>query len=488
MAIEPVLLGASLLLLVSVLASKASSRLGVPALLLFLVIGMLAGSEGPGGIAFHSARAAQSLGAVALALILFAGGLETRWERVRPVLWQGVSLSTAGVVATALLVGIFSAWALRLSFSQGLLLGAIVSSTDAAAVFSVLRSSRASLRGNLKPLLELESGSNDPMAVLLTLGMLRVLTAPSVSASGLLAFFALQIVLGAAVGYAVGRAGVRLLNAIRLEYEGLYTALMLSLVLLCYSGAAVLGGSGFLAVYVAGLIFGNSSFSHKKSLVRFHDGLAWLMQIAMFLALGLLVRPSRMLPLSGAGFLVSFFLIFCARPLSVFASLCCSNLDLRGRLLVAWVGLRGAVPIVLATFPLLARLPQAEFFFNLVFFIVLTSTLLQGTTIPLVARFLGVAEAETGKRRYPIEFEQPEGTDMDLVDFIIPFGADAAGKTLVQIGLPPDSLVTLICRNEEFLVPSGTSVLEEGDVVLVLVNPDNLPVVRSLLLKPRPRS
>jgi cell volume regulation protein A len=308
--------------------------MGVPALLLFIAIGMLAGSDGPGGIYFNSPKIAQSLGVVALALILFAGGLETRWDKVRPVFWQGLSLSTLGTLLTAVLVGTFVTWALDLSFTQGLLMGAIVSATDAAAVFSVLRSSKVSLRSNLKPLLELESGSNDPMAVLLTLGMIRILTEPFASAADLAGFFVLQIVVGATVGYVVGKAGVKILNAIRLEYEGFYTSLTLALALLSYSGAAVLGGNGFLAAYASGLVFGNSAFDHKKSVIRFHDGLSWLMQIAMFLVLGLLVFPSRMLGVSATGLAVALFLILCARPLSVFASLCLSRLNLREKLMV----------------------------------------------------------------------------------------------------------------------------------------------------------
>ncbi len=279
--IEYILLGVAVLLLLSVIASQATGRLGVPALLLFLVIGMLAGSDGPGGIYFDDPWLAQSLGVAALAFILFSGGLDTRWEDVRPVLWKGVALSTLGVFITAILVGWFATTALDFSWLEGLLLGAVVSSTDAAAVFSVLRSRNVSLKGQLKPLLELESGSNDPMAVYLTIGFIQLLSQPAASMMDLIPLFLQQMTLGAAFGYGIGKAMVWIVNRVRLEYEGLYPVLTVSLVLLDYGATSALGGNGFLAVYLAGLVMGPSDFIHKRSLMRFHDGLAWLMQIAM---------------------------------------------------------------------------------------------------------------------------------------------------------------------------------------------------------------
>jgi cell volume regulation protein A len=392
LTIESLLLAASGLLLLSVIASKASERLGVPALLLFLVIGMLAGSDGLGGIHFDNPWLAQSLGVVALAFILFAGGMDTEWVVVRSQFGRGLALSTLGVAITAGLVGGFAVTVIGMSWLEGLLIGAIVSSTDAAAVFAVMRSRSVSLRGPLKPLLELESGSNDPMAVFLTLGLLSLMTGASTSAIDLVPMFARQMTLGAAIGYGVGKLMVLLINRLRLEYDGLYPVLTLSLVLLIYSGSAWLGGNGFLAVYLAGLVMGNSDFVHKRSLMRFHDGLAWLMQIAMFLTLGLQVFPAQLVSVAGTGLLLALFLMVCARPVAVFLTLAFTALTLRERTMVAWVGLRGAVPIILATFPLLAGIPQATMIFNLVFFIVLTSVLLQGTSIPLVARWLQVDE------------------------------------------------------------------------------------------------
>ena len=390
MPLEYVLLAVSVLLLVSVLGSLASSRAGVPALILFLVIGMLAGSDGPGGLPFDYPWAAQSLGVLALSLILFAGGLDTDWARARPILRYALPLSTLGVVLTAVLVGWFATMVLGFGWLEGLLLGSIVSSTDAAAVFGILRSRGIRLRGSLKELLELESGSNDPMAVFLTLGMIGLLQDASRSWSDLAVMFVVQMAVGTIIGYGLGAVMVAVVDRIRLEYAGLYSVLSLALALFTYAITASLGGNGFLAVYVAGIHMGHRKFRHKRLLKEFHDGLAWLMQIAMFLALGLQVFPSRLVPVLGVGLLLSVFLMLIARPAAVFGLLWWSGMQVREQALVAWVGLRGAVPIILATFPLVAGLPEADLIFHLVFFIVLTSVLLQGTSIPLVAHWLGV--------------------------------------------------------------------------------------------------
>jgi cell volume regulation protein A len=479
--IEYILVGASVLILISVFASKASGRLGVPSLLLFILIGMLAGSDGPGGIEFADFRLAQSLGVIALSFILFSGGLDTDWRRVRPVLGKGLVLSTLGVLITAVLVGLFAMLILDLSFIQGMLLGAIVSSTDAAAVFAVLRSKNVSLRGNLKPLLELESGSNDPMAVFLTIGLIRLLSDPTASMFDLIPMFVQQMAVGALLGYAMGKGMTYLVNRMRLEYEGLYPVLTLSLVLLTYGATASLGGNGFLAVYVAGLMMGNSDFIHKKSLMRFQDGVAWLMQITMFLTLGLLAFPSQLVPVIGAGLFISAFLIFIARPLAVFLTLSPFKMDLKEKLLLAWVGLRGAVPIVLATFPLLAGVPQADTLFNLVFFIVLTSALLQGSSIPWVARKLGVEAPLPDRSPYPITYGPNERVKGELIEIKIPSRSPVVGKQIVDVGFPREALIVLIRRKDEFLVSTGGTVLEPEDTLLILGDQEALSKVRSFI-------
>lgn len=475
------LLSLSLILLVSVLASKISDRFGIPALVLFLALGMLAGSDGPGGVYFDNLSFTQFLGIAALAYILFAGGLETSWSEVRPVLGHGLVLATAGVLLTALIFGAFAHYVLGLSPLEGLLLGSIVSSTDAAAVFSVLRSRSVSLKGQLKPLLELESGSNDPMAALLTIGFVRLLTQPDMSLTALLLLFGLQMPLGALTGYGMGRGIVLLVNRLMLGYEGLYPVLTVSLVLLTYSLTNLIGGNGFLAVYVAGIVLGNSNFLHKRSLLRFHNGIAWLMQIAMFLTLGLLVFPSALVPVIGPGMLAAVWLMLAARPLSVFLCLLPTALSLREKIFIAWVGLRGAVPIVLATFPLLAGVPHADFMFNMVFFVVLTSVLVQGTSLPMVARWLHLDAPLVPQRIFPLEYNPVSGLKSELRELTIPADSAAIGKPLVSLSLSAEFLVVLIARGTEYLVPAGGTVLEAGDTLLVLADAEVFTRVKKQL-------
>ena len=392
--IEEVILAASVLLLLGVLASKVSIRAGIPPLLLFLALGMLAGSDGPGGIFFDNAWLAQLVGTVALAFILFSGGLDTDWPKVRAALWPALSLSTVGVLITAVLVAAFAMFALGFSWLEGLLLGAVVSATDAAAVFSVVGTGALRVRERLLAMLELESGTNDPMAVFLTIGITSLLIGENTGVASLIPLFVTQMGIGAALGFALGWGTVQLMNRLKLDAAGLNIVLTTALVLFTYGLTASLHGSGFLAVYIAGLVVGNGRPVDLPTVARFHTGLTALMETAMFLTLGLLVFPSHLLLVAGAGLLVTLFLTFVARPVSVFASLTPARMGLRERAFISWVGLRGAVPIVLATFPLLAGVPRAEEIFDIVFFTVLASVLLQGTTIPFVAHRLGVV-AET---------------------------------------------------------------------------------------------
>ena len=330
---EFILIGVASLLLLSVLASKVSDRFGIPALLLFLALGMLAGSDGPGGIYFDDPALSQFIGIIALNLILFAGGLETEWKDIRPILKDGIILSTLGVFLTALVMGLIAQTLLGFTLLEGLLLGAIVSSTDAAAVFSILRSKSLGLKGSLRPLLEFESGSNDPMAVFLAIGLIHALTLPDFQLDKLVASFFLQVGIGIALGFLFGRAITFLANHLQLGFEGLYPVLTLSVVFLAYGLTSVIYGNGFLAVYLAGIVAGHQDFVHRRSLIRFHNGLAWLMQIAMFLTLGLLVFPSRLVTVTGTGLFLAIGLIFLARPLSVFASLILSKYNWQERFL-----------------------------------------------------------------------------------------------------------------------------------------------------------
>lgn len=477
MALEIMIIVVGLLLLVSVLASKASGRLGVPALLLFLLIGMLAGSEGPGGIYFDDAELAQQLGVIALIFILFSGGLDTDWGFVRPVLWRGLLLSTLGVAVTAFLVGWFSHVHLGFPLAQGLLLGAIVSSTDAAAVFTVLRSRGVRLRKRISSLLELESGSNDPMAVFLTISLLEVIQSPSMNMMALIPMFFQQMAVGAVAGALFGWLTVKILNSINLDHGGLYPAITIGSVLLSYGAATAMGGNGFLTVYAMGLLMGNRDFVQRRTLARFHDGIAWLMQIAMFLALGLLVFPSELVPIAIPGLALTFFLMLVARPLAVFLTLAFSDVSLRGRVAIGWVGLRGAVPIILATFPMLAGIPFAGTIFNIVFFVVFASVLLQGTSIPLVAKFLRVDEFD-GKHPSP-GVALPPRPQSDLVTMTVAPASPIAGEQIVHARFPKDSLVLLVYRDHEFFLPNGRTALQPDDKLIILTSKQSVDAVRS---------
>jgi potassium/hydrogen antiporter len=480
MPIEYILLGTSLLLILSVVASKVTDRFGIPALLIFLGLGMLAGSDGIGGIQFDDPALAQSVGVISLSLILFAGGLDTEIASIRPIMGRGILLSTLGVTLTTLVLALFAQAILGFTLLEGLLLGAIVSSTDAAAVFSILSSKGASLKGRLKPLLELESGSNDPMAVFLTISMIVMVQSPELAFSPqFLINFIQQMVLGAALGILLGWVTFHLVNQLRLGHDGLYPVLTLAMALLTYALTNWVGGSGFLAVYLAGIILSRHDFIHKRSLIRFHDGLAWLVQIVMFLTLGLLVFPSRLVEVIIPSLLLALALMFVARPAGVFVSLLGSSFSLRKQALVAWVGLRGAAPIVLATFPLLAGIPQADLIFHVIFFVVLTSVLLQGTSIPLVARWLKVDEPSPQRRLYPIEYNKFEGLKSELVELPVPAGSLADGRRIVEMDLPEEFLVILIAREDEFLIPSGGTALQGGDVMLVLSEKDALDRVKN---------
>ncbi len=479
---ENILLIGSILLLLSILASKTTGKLGVPSLIIFLAVGMLAGSDGLGGIHFDDANIAQFLGVIALTFILFSGGLETKWESVKPVLWQGVVLSTIGVLLTAGLIGAFIFTVTDFTFIEGLLIGAIVSSTDAAAVFSILRSKSIGLKGNMRPLLELESGSNDPMGYFLTIGITGLITNQDASWTSLIPLFFQQMIIGTITGLVMGNAMFWILNKIKLDFDGLYPVLILSLVFLTYSIAAFFDGNGFLAVYLSALILGNKNFVHKKSMMRFYDGQAWLMQIVMFITLGLLVFPKQMLPLIGTGLIIALFLMFVARPVAVFICLAFFKMKNRERLLISWVGLRGAVPIVFATYPMINGVENSGMIFNIVFFIVLASVILQGTTIPLVAKWLYLFKPVKFQTRYPLELELSDNFKNELFEVEIDTGSNAIGKQILQLRFPKTALIVLVNRHEKYLTPTGTTTLIEGDKLLIMSDKkDDKELIRSSL-------
>lgn len=470
MVIENILLFGAILLFISILAGKTSYKLGVPTLIVFLIVGMLAGSEGIGGIYYDDSHLSQFIGVVALSFILFNGGLDTKWASVRPIIYRGGILSTLGVLLTALLLGLFVYYITDFSLLEGLLLGAIVSSTDAAAVFSILRSKSLALKDNLKPTLELESGSNDPMAYFLTVSLTGLVTNGDTSIWGLVPMFFQQMVLGGLCGYLLGKGMNKFINTISLDFEGLYPVLMIAFVLFTFSATNLIGGNGFLAVYFAGMILGNSSFIHKKSLMSFFDGQAWLWQIVLFLTLGLLVFPSHVIKVVGIGLIISLALIFIVRPIVVFICLAFFKMKNRNRFFISWVGLRGAVPIVFAMYPLTAGVERAEIIFNIVFFISVSSVLLQGTTLPIVAKWLKLTELEKAQRHSPHEIELSEEVKSVLIEVVVPEDNPMVNKPIVELSFPKSALIVLINRDNKFIVPRGDTKIEKLDKLLVMAD------------------
>ncbi|MFP5384686.1 MAG: potassium/proton antiporter [Bacteriovoracia bacterium] len=471
--IEVHLLSAAILLIVCVLVSKATGKIGIPTLVVFLVIGMLAGSEGIGRIHFDDAYASQSLGIIALSYILFSGGLDTKLSSIKPVLKSGIALSTAGVLFTCLLMGTFIHFILGFELLESFLIGAIISSTDAGAVFTVLRGRNIHLKGSLKPLLELESGSNDPMAVFLTTSILQLMqNKGALSFPEMIPLFFQQMALGLIMGFLLAKAFVWLFTKLKLEVEGLYLVLSIGLVILIYSTTQSLNGNGFLAVYVAGVVMGNHTFVLKKSLAMMHDGISWLMQGAMFLTLGLLIYPSKVISVTGQGVLIASFMILFARPISIFITMSLSKFSFREKLLVSWVGLRGSVPIILATYPLVAGINRADLIFNLVFFVALISLLVQGTSIPYVSKLLKVDDPLGEKIRH---FPSTPGNLKDILTIDIHSKSPVIGKSVVDLHLTDENvLIVAIERSGEVIIPRGSTIIEANDKISVMAEDESL--------------
>jgi len=468
LTIENILLIGSLLLFLSTIVGRTSYKYGVPILLLFLAIGMLAGTDGIGGINFNDPKIAQFIGVISLNFILFSGGLDTNWKSVKPILREGIMLSTLGVLLTAISLGTFVWWLTDFTIYESMLLGSIVSSTDAAAVFSILRSKNIALKSNLRPTLELESGSNDPMAYVLTIAFLTLVLNQDESVYTVIPMFLQQMILGGIAGFAFGKLSKLIINRVKLGYEGLYPVLMISLMFITFSVTDFLGGNGFLAIYISAVFLGNQDLIHKKTILKMYDGISWIMEIVLFLTLGLLVFPSKVLPLFGVGMLISLFLIVVARPLSVFISLAFFKMKLKRRFYISWVGLRGAVPIVFATYPLLAGIEKAEMIFNIVFFISVTSVLVQGTSLPIVARWLKVSLPE----------EEKVISESDKLTLNIPktamkeyvLGADhyAVDKKVVDLNFPKNTIIAMIKRNNSYITPNGSTIIMANDTLVVL--------------------
>src|SRR5574344_1382067 len=482
MQIELILLTISTLFFVSILADKAGYRFGVPALLLFLAVGMAFGSDGL-GITFNDIDAAQAIGSVALCVILFSGGMDTKLSEIKPVAMQGVILATVGVLLTALITGFAIFWILGKTYASAaigaltsMLMAATMSSTDSASVFSILRSKGLLLKNNLRPMLELESGSNDPMAYVLTITLISLVqSGAAVNYWAAIGMVLMQLVIGGAMGYLLGKCMVLIINSLRIDNQSLYPILVLTLSVFVFSATYYLKGNSYLAVYIAGLVIGNSKFVHKRSTLNFFDGISWLSQLLLFLTLGLLVNPSELIPIAVPGLIISFVMIFITRPVSVYLSLLpFRKISMRDKAFISWVGLRGAVPIIFAIITLAENVPHARLIFNIVFFCTLISLILQGTTLPLVAKWMGVADNPKEKSKidnFDIDF--PEEIKSATSEIEVTQQTLKNGNMLMNLGMPEKTLVIMVKRGEVYFVPTGKTILKEKDKLLIITDDDD---------------
>ncbi|MBQ6919017.1 MAG: potassium/proton antiporter [Synergistaceae bacterium] len=478
---------AGLLFFMSLVAGTLSEKIKVPALILFLGIGMVAGVDGPGGLNFTDASAANQVGTFALAFILFSGGFQTKWSDIKPVVTQGVVLSTLGVVLTAVAMAVPLAMLPQFSYKDAFLLGAIISSTDAAAVFSILRTQKVGLKGTLRPLLEFESGSNDPMAVFLTITAMTWLETPDVPIPDLALQFVVQMAAGGLMGLIMGRLSCWAIQRLHVANEALYPVWGISIVMATFGLTETVYGNGYLAVYVCGIVMGGGDFLYKYSLQRFHDGFAWLMQIVMFLVLGLLVTPSEVADpaVMSIGFLISFCLMFIARPIAVFIGSAFSRFNWREKIFVSWTGLRGAVPIILATYPLTQGHPHAKFMFNVIFFVVLTSVMIQGKTLAWLAHLLKIDVPVREAKTWTLNFDitPASGTD-ETREVDLPDDAAVIGMAVKDLKFPDGVTILLINRGEKYLIPKGSTVLERDDTLLLFGDRAKLSSVERKLGEP----
>ena len=482
---ENILLIGSILLFVSIVVGKTGYRFGVPALLLFLLVGMLFGSDGL-GLQFHNAKIAQFIGMVALSVILFSGGMDTKFKEIRPILSPGIVLSTVGVFLTALFTGLFIWYLSGMSWTNihfplitSLLLASTMSSTDSASVFAILRSQKMNLKHNLRPMLELESGSNDPMAYMLTIVLIQFIQSDGMGTGNIIGSFIIQFLVGAAAGYILGKLAILILNKINIDNQSLYPILLLSFVFFTFAITDLLRGNGYLAVYIAGMMVGNHKITFRKEIATFMDGLTWLFQIIMFLMLGLLVNPHEMIEVAVVALLIGVFMIVIGRPLSVFLCLLpFRKITLKSRLFVSWVGLRGAVPIIFATYPVVANVEGSNMIFNIVFFITIVSLIVQGTSVSFVARLLHLS-TPLEKTGNDFGVELPEEIDTDLSGMTITMEMLNEADTLKDMNLPKGTLVMIVKRGDEFLIPNGTLKLHVGDKLLLISEKNKQETVKN---------
>lgn len=471
---ENILLLGSILVFSAIIISKTGYKLGVPSLLVFLVVGMLFGSDGL-GLHFENAKQAQFIGMISLSVILFSGGMDTRIREVKPILLPGLLLSTLGVLVTTALTGLFiyyvsheTGFDINLSLIVSLLLAATMSSTDSASVFNILRTQKINLKQNLRPLLELESGSNDPIAYMLTIVLISLATSASASAGQIAVDFAIQFVVGSITGFAMGKLGVLIINKIKLNNSSLYPILLLSIVFFTFTITDLLKGNGYLAVYIAGAVVGNAKIVCRRETQTFFDGFTWLSQIIMFLALGLLVNPHELLGVAPVAVLIGLFMMIVARPASVFLCLLpFKNLGFKAKTFTSWVGLRGAVPIIFATYPVVADIDGADQIFNIVFFITLLSMIIQGSTISWAAKKLNLnLPLQKEGNDFGIEF--PDEIDTTLKDIEVTEKMLENGNKIADMNIPKGTLVMIVKRGNRHIIPNGSLILQAGDKLLLI--------------------
>jgi potassium/hydrogen antiporter len=461
------ILVAGALLAAGIVGALLADRVRIPGLLLFLGLGMLAGSEGIGGIEFDNTELARTLGTIALVLILFEGGLTAGWSEIRPVLGTAASLATVGTVVTAAVAGIAAKWIFDLSTLEGMIVGAAIAATDSAAIFAVLR--RSTLEKRLARSLEGESGMNDPVALLLVIGFIDWIQQPGYGAADMVGLLALKLALGAAIGLALGRLAVAALDRVRLPTDGIYPVATIAIAGLAYGLAEVAHGSGLLATYLTALALGSSQIPARRTVVAFHEGVGWVAQIGLFILLGLLVFPSKLGDVALEGLALSAALILVARPLAAFVATLFAPLNLRERAMLGWAGLRGATPIWLATFPVVAGVGAGQELFSIVFFVVVTSTLIQGASFEPLAERLGLTTDEPALPRRLLESGRIRRMGGDVVSYRLRPGAAAAGHLVRELGLPREALVNVIVRDGRAIPPRGSTEVREGDELHILV-------------------
>ncbi|KAA0546909.1 potassium/proton antiporter [Bacillus sp. BGMRC 2118] len=471
----------SILLILGVVTTKLSSRLGVPSLVLFILVGIVMGSDVLGIIYFDNANVAQLIGVLALIIILFEGGLQTKWKSVKPVMAPALTLATVGVLLTTAIVAVGVKLVLGIDWLGAFLVGAIVGSTDAAAVFSIL--SGQNVKEKISSTLEAESGTNDPMAVFLTLSFIELLTTNTGNVLLFIGSFVWQMGIGLLIGLLLGRLSSKSINKISLDSSGLYPVFALAFAVFTYSITAMVNASGLLAVYVAAIVIGNKELVYRHSILRFNEGFAWMMQILMFIILGLLVFPSELMDvgLIWKGLFISFILLFIARPIAVFISIHFFDFDLREKIFLSWAGLRGAVPIVLATFPMIAGVENSQLIFNIVFFVVLTSALIQGTTIPLFVKKLSLSGPVKAVAPHTLELVSIGKANAEMIEYHIGENNELIGRALKDVKFPNKVLINAIVRDKQLETPTGETTLQHNDILYILVDKNSVKHLNEFL-------